>query len=129
MVVVWAHMGLSYELQTLHPLVHSHIMKQLFQRHPNLYADLSWDIVAKLLLRNYNQQQSEVRAINANFSSISDLSFGEKLERNMQLGERIKEIKQNVVSPNISSTTRTEEEESTLAIVLYLDMFEEHKDR
>ena len=52
--IVWAHIGLSKELLTLHPLVHSHIMRKMFERYANLHADVSWDILAKLLLMNYN---------------------------------------------------------------------------
>jgi len=51
--VVWAHMGLSKELLTLHPTVHTYIMQTLFDRHPNLHVDLSWDIIAQLYLMNY----------------------------------------------------------------------------
>ncbi len=32
MKVVWAHMGLSKELQRLHPLVHRDIMMKLFDK-------------------------------------------------------------------------------------------------
>ena len=56
--VVWAHIGLSKELRDLHPVVHSHVMATLFERHPNLHADISWDILAKLLLMNYKQGSS-----------------------------------------------------------------------
>ena len=30
--IVWAHMGLSKELQKLHPVVHRHIMEKLFDK-------------------------------------------------------------------------------------------------
>jgi len=56
--IVWAHIGLSKELRSLHPLVHSHIMRELFNRHPNLHADVSWDILAKLLLMNYDAEDT-----------------------------------------------------------------------
>lgn len=51
--VTWAHMGLSKELLRLHPVVHNIIMKNLFDAHPNLYADISWDIIAQLYLMNH----------------------------------------------------------------------------
>ena len=57
MITVWAHMGLCKELRTLHPLVHSHIMTQFFDRYPNLYTDVSWDIIPKLLLMNYDEEK------------------------------------------------------------------------
>ena len=50
-------MGLCKELRTLHPLVHSHIMTQFFDRYPNLYTDVSWDIIPKLLLMNYDEEK------------------------------------------------------------------------
>lgn len=50
---MWAHIGLSIELRNLHPQVHSDIMANLFDKYQNLYADVSWDILAKLLLMNF----------------------------------------------------------------------------
>lgn len=54
MIVVWAHLGLSKELKHLHPTVHAYIISQLFKRHNNLYADVSWDVLSKQLFMNYN---------------------------------------------------------------------------
>ena len=53
MNIVWAHVGLSKELKTLHPLVHIHVLRTLFDKHANLYADVSWDVLPKMLLMNY----------------------------------------------------------------------------
>ena len=55
MKVVWAHMCLSKELQSLHPRVHSHIMEKFLNKYPNLYVDISWDILANMLLLNYDE--------------------------------------------------------------------------
>ena len=42
------------ELKYLHPSVHVHIISTLFERHPNLHADVSWDVLAKQIFMNYN---------------------------------------------------------------------------
>ena len=52
--VVWAHMGLSKELKDLHPRIHTHIMEHFFNKFPNLYVDLSWDVLPKRALLNFN---------------------------------------------------------------------------
>ena len=110
MVVVWAHMGLCKELQTLHPLIHSHIMKKLFVRYPNLNADTSWDVVSKLLLRN-----------------VTNLTPLEKLQQMLQLLTKINELRRQDASSNLVGSEK--EREQILAIKLYLALFEEYKDR
>ena len=54
MTVVWATLGLSKELKHLHPTVHANIKVNLFTRHQNLYADISWDVLSKQHLMNFN---------------------------------------------------------------------------
>jgi hypothetical protein len=54
--VVWAHVGLSKELLRLHPTVHRYILKKLFDRHPNLHGDLSWDIIAQIFMMDYKNE-------------------------------------------------------------------------
>ena len=57
MKVVWAHMCLNKELLSLHPRVHSHIMEHFLTKYKNLYVDISWDVLAKLVLLNYNEME------------------------------------------------------------------------
>ena len=57
MKVVWAHMCLNKELLSLHPRVHTYIMEKFLRKYPNLYVDLSWDVLAKMLLLNYNEME------------------------------------------------------------------------
>jgi len=54
MTVVWAHLGLSKELANLHPKIHAYIIETLMAKHPNLYADVSWDVLSKQLLMNFD---------------------------------------------------------------------------
>ena len=54
MKVVWPHLGLSKELRSLHPKIHTHIFEHLFKKYEHLYIDISWDILAKLLLLNFD---------------------------------------------------------------------------
>ena len=55
MKVVWAHMCLNKELLSLHPRVHAYILEQFLTKFPYLYVDLSWDVLAKMLLLNYDE--------------------------------------------------------------------------
>jgi predicted TIM-barrel fold metal-dependent hydrolase len=43
--IVWAHMGLSKELTKMDPHQHVAIMKELLDKYPNLYLDISWDVL------------------------------------------------------------------------------------
>ena len=43
--IVWAHMGLSKELTKMDPNQHVSIMKELLDKYPNLYLDISWDVL------------------------------------------------------------------------------------
>lgn len=58
MTVVWAHLGLSKELKHLHPSVHVHVITKLMGKHRNLYADVSWDVLAKQLFMNHDGQRN-----------------------------------------------------------------------
>ena len=44
---------ITQELKHLHPTVHVHIISRLMDKHPNLHADTSWDVLAKQLFMNY----------------------------------------------------------------------------
>jgi len=43
--IVWAHMGLSKELQKMDPHQHVAIMKEMLDKDPNLSLDISWDVL------------------------------------------------------------------------------------
>jgi predicted TIM-barrel fold metal-dependent hydrolase len=49
--IVWAHMGLSKELSRMDPKQHVAIMSELLDKYPNLYLDISWDV----LYNSYHQ--------------------------------------------------------------------------
>ena len=61
MKVIWAHVGLSKELKGLHPLVHRHILTTLFDRYPNLHADVSWDVLPKMVLMNFKEGNTAIK--------------------------------------------------------------------
>ena len=70
MKVVWAHMCLNKELLSLHPRVHSHIMEHFLTKYENLYVDISWDVLAKLVLLNYDEM-IEAESLSDTHSDIS----------------------------------------------------------
>ena len=53
--IVWAHMGLSKELQNMDPNQHVAIMKKTLDGSPNLMLDISWDV----LYNAYHQYGAE----------------------------------------------------------------------
>ena len=129
--IVWAHIGLSKELLSLHPLVHSHIMRKMFERHANLHADVSWDILAKLLLMNYNAADTvhNYTAENHvdlaatfifNHTRVKDLR--QKLHDEIWLEDDHKETVHSTGSRAVLGGP-------THAMALYLDILEDFPDR
>jgi hypothetical protein len=43
--IVWAHMGLSKELTTMDAREHVRLMSERLDQYPNLYLDISWDVI------------------------------------------------------------------------------------
>jgi len=70
---VWAHLGLSMELQTLHPAVHAQVLRSFYERHAtNLWSDLSWDVLAKLNFVNFDGQPIEAAYAAAVHEDLAD---------------------------------------------------------
>ena len=42
----------------MHPTVHVHIIQKLLNKHRNLHADTSWDVLAKQLFMNYDGRRN-----------------------------------------------------------------------
>lgn len=128
--MVWAHMGLSKELKRLHPLVHIHILKTLFDKHPNLYTDVSWDVLAKQLLMNYNNEpidrlshfshedfEADAAAFLFNHTHVNEIRS--KLH---EVFETRKEVLYATGSGNVILGP-------THAMAMYLDLFQSYNDR
>lgn len=43
--IVWAHMGLSKELTTMDPRRQVAMLRKAFEKYPNFYIDISWDVL------------------------------------------------------------------------------------
>ena len=56
----YANQAAVQELKHLHPSVHVHIISQLLERHPNLHADTSWDVLAKQLFMNHDYARNRL---------------------------------------------------------------------
>jgi len=135
--IVWAHIGLSMELRTLHPQVHSDIMANLFDKYPKLRADVSWDILAKLLLMNFNSKdkaenydhthedldketaafifnQTHIRNMRQNLHDVEWLDHKEHMHRTSTKADH--NCKTGICGP-------------THAMALYLDILEKYSDR
>ncbi len=70
MIVVWAHMGMSKELVDLHPVIHGHILTHFFEKYPNLYSDVSWDVLPKQVFLNYDDKVDPERFSAANHADL-----------------------------------------------------------
>jgi len=127
MTVVWAHLGLSKELKHLHPTVHAYIIETLFNKHPNLYADISWDVLSKQLLMNFNGANVSLlhHDIHEDFSAEIDESLVDtegveemrlELEETWELHEKMVKSRGSVTGP-------------THAMAIYLELFHTHADR
>eukprot|EP00091_Calanus_sinicus_P014765 TRINITY_DN3243_c0_g1_i3.p1 TRINITY_DN3243_c0_g1~~TRINITY_DN3243_c0_g1_i3.p1 ORF type:complete len:565 (-),score=165.35 TRINITY_DN3243_c0_g1_i3:132-1826(-) len=127
MTVVWAHLGLSKELKHLHPTVHAYIIDNLFSRHQNLYADISWDVLSKQLLMNFNganvsllhhdvheDLNGEIKESVVDTEEVEEMR--EELEETWDIHEDMMESRGSVSGP-------------THAMAIYLELFHAHADR
>eukprot|EP00095_Tigriopus_kingsejongensis_P012514 maker-scaffold455_size166772-snap-gene-0.29 protein:Tk12514 transcript:maker-scaffold455_size166772-snap-gene-0.29-mRNA-1 annotation:"hypothetical protein BRAFLDRAFT_82927" len=128
--IVWAHMGLSKELKRLHPIVHIHVLKTLFDRHSNLFTDLSWDVLAKQLLMNYNNEpidrlshfsHEDFEADAASFL-FNHTHVNEIRSKLQDLFDTKREVVEATGSGNVILGP-------THAMALYLDLFQTYNDR
>jgi len=135
MITVWAHMGLCKELRTLHPLVHSHIMMQFFDRYPNLYTDVSWDIIPKLLLMNYDEEKHSAEHYSpenhADFDAdaAAFLFNASHVEQLRQKLHDVWEDRGHKEQIHLTGSGAGKIGGPTYAMALYLKMFENYKDR
>ena len=65
-------MGMSKELVDLHPLVHAHILSYFFDKYPNLYSDVSWDVLPKQLFLNFNENVNPERFSHENHGDLHE---------------------------------------------------------
>jgi len=125
--VVWAHLGLSKELKDLHPYIHAHVLRTLFNRHPNLHADVSWDVLAKQNLMNHPIGRTVDHLTNQHHTDFNeDVEFlvdGEEvkslhddLHATWQIHEQLVRRSGSVSGP-------------THAMAIYLELFHEFPDR
>jgi len=130
MKVVWAHLGLSKELRDLHPAVHVHILRTLFAKHPNLHADVSWDVLAKMVMMNFDQESTPVTRLlasehidlHANASHTFDKDEIREARKALHdVWEENKELVTNTSSGAIKGPT--------FRLAMYLQVFEDYKDR
>ena len=128
MIVVWAHLGLSKELKHLHPTVHAHIISQLLEKHPNLYADVSWDVLSKRLLMNYKNTtdvnylhhsvhedfKAEIDGAIVDTKAVDEMRL--ELEETWSIHEEMVKSSGSITGP-------------THAMAIYLELFHTHSDR
>jgi len=128
MVVVWAHLGLSKELKYLHPTVHVHIIQKLLNKHRNLHADTSWDVLAKQLFMNYDGRRNASylhHDVHEDFQmevekSVVDTAEIHEIRKSL---EEQYSIHKEMVSTHGSVTGPTH------AMAIYLEMFHHYADR
>ena len=127
MKVVWAHLGLSKELKHLHPTVHAHIISQLLEKHPNLYADASWDVLSKQLFMNYNGAdvsylhhevhedfKAEIDGAIVDTKAVDEMRL--ELEETWSIHEEMVKSSGSITGP-------------THAMAIYLELFHTHSTR
>eukprot|EP00090_Calanus_glacialis_P039043 TRINITY_DN67_c0_g1_i1.p1 TRINITY_DN67_c0_g1~~TRINITY_DN67_c0_g1_i1.p1 ORF type:complete len:574 (-),score=93.39 TRINITY_DN67_c0_g1_i1:129-1850(-) len=127
MNVVWAHLGLSKELKHLHPTVHAYIITQLVKKHKNLYLDVSWDVLSKQLLMNFNGANVSLlhHDVHEDFKAEIDKAVVDTaaVEAMRQELEETWSIHQEMVKSSGSVTGPTH------AMAIYLELFHSYADR
>jgi len=127
MTVVWAHLGLSKELKHLHPTVHAFIIDKLLERHPNLYADVSWDVLSKQILMNFDG--SNVSLLHQQVHEDFDKEVKESLVDTEEVHEMREEL-ELVWDEHEDAIRKTGSVSGpTHAMAIYLELFHAHPDR
>jgi len=62
--IIWMHLGLSKELTTMSADEHIRLISGLFDRHPNLMADLSWRVLYDVAFSKPGAREKYVTFIN-----------------------------------------------------------------
>lgn len=62
--IVWMHLGLSKELQTVDVRQHVALLERMLRAHPNLSLDLSWRVLDDQLFRDPAKRRQYVALIN-----------------------------------------------------------------
>ena len=68
--VIWMHLGLSRELSVIDPDVHIGILESLFDRYPNMMADISWRVIDDNLFSDPALRARYVSFLNARSDRI-----------------------------------------------------------
>ena len=68
--VIWMHLGLSRELSVIDPDVHIGILESLFERYPNMMADISWRVIDDNLFSDPALRARYVSFLNARSDRI-----------------------------------------------------------
>jgi len=128
MITVWAHLGgLSKELRGIHPHIHTHILRVMFQKYSNLYIDLSWDVLAKQNLMNHKPDTSidDLHQENhVDFNEDTEFLFNssdievlrKELHETWEIHEDIVQRSGTITGPSYS-------------MAVYMDLFHEFADR
>lgn len=129
--IVWAHVGLSKELRDLHPLVHKHILITLMERHPNLHADVSWDVLSKMVLMNYKESDSIASLLHHSHVDFDD--DAKDLFNQTLISEIRNDMHEEIWDEHKDKVHRTGSKDviggPTYAMAIYLDMFNKYSDR
>ncbi len=54
--IIWPHMGISYESKYIDVKEHLEIMTYFLNKYPNLYFDLTWDVLYNVLFKNNKEK-------------------------------------------------------------------------
>jgi len=57
--IIWAHMGLSKELNNMNPEEHIAIMKGFLEAYPNLMLDITWSVLYECYFSKYPDQYAD----------------------------------------------------------------------
>ncbi len=63
-IIVWHHLGLSKELANFNPKEHIDILKTLLDKHPNLYLDISWNVLYKYYFKDKMKREFYIEFFN-----------------------------------------------------------------
>lgn len=63
-VIVWMHLGMSREQTDMDPVEHHQLLRQLMEAHPNLWLDISWNVLYDYYFRDEQRRPHYVALLN-----------------------------------------------------------------
>lgn len=97
--IVWMHMGLSRELVKMEPAEHIKLMSEFLDKHPNLFLDISWTVIAEAYFDTPEKRALYVEFFNRYPTRIlAGTDFVASANKNMEIYKKEAEVTGSILA-------------------------------